>query len=376
MAPISLETANLEELKTGFGGIGDSRAKTLIALRSAAGCLTFAMVEAVRDNSLTSDEKAHFVEWLGTKGQGSGAGGAVGPIAGAPVLRGHPKDRPKDCAFDGKASWVGFRRKFESYRNILGWSEDQAKDFLEWSMIGAAQDFFCMKLGAGGKSLDEMMGVLEQRYGVNELEDSARARLETSYQREEEPLEEWADRVQTMTIAAYRNCPETFAMKEAVMRFCRGVRDIEAGKFVLLGGPKSIEEAVNGVRKYQHEARVARDSRQSREVVAVKEVKEESQVLAQLLEVMTGMKKCLDNQERRYQGSWRGRGRGRGGYSGQGGGEYSRVNPNIVCYACDQMGHIARNCPRLAQGQVNETGAQALNWAGPGGEGQPSGPPQ
>ena len=67
-----------------------------------------------------------------------------------------------------------------------------------------------------------------------------------------------------MTIAAYRNCPESFAWKEAVMRFCRGCKEIEAGKFIIMSNPSSIEEAVNGVRKYQHEARVAEGIRQQR----------------------------------------------------------------------------------------------------------------
>ena len=361
MAPIPLETATVEDLKNGLTNVGETRAWSLIALRLATDRLTFAMIEALLGEAVPDSEKARFVEWLGPESLQAGPSGAAS-------LRGHPKERPKDCSFDGKSSWVGFRRKFNSYKDILGWSEDRAKDFLEWSMTGAAQDFFVMKLGNGGRSLKEMMGVLEQRYGVNELEDSARARLETSYQREEEPLEEWADRVQTLTVAAYRNCPEDFATKEAIMRFCQGVQDIEAGKFVQKSNPKSVEEAVNGVRKYQHVERVARDSRQSREVVAVKEVREESQVLSKLLEVVNDMKKSLDDRDRGYRGGWRGRGRGRGGFS--------RSNPNIMCYACDKMGHMARECPLKAQWLGSENGTRALNWMGQGDDDQPSSPSQ
>ena len=153
------------------------------------------------------------------------------------------------------------------------------------------------------------------------------------------------------------------------MRFCRGCKEIDAGKFVLMFNPNSIEEAINGVRKYQLEARVAEGSRQLRGEVKVNEVKEDGQGLALLMEMVSDLKKRLDDGNGGTRGGWRGRGRGRGGLT--------RSLSDVVCFACEGRGHYARDCPgnqRSRQAPGGEGAAASLNWTGQGGSGQSPNP--
>ena len=135
-----------------------------------------------------------------------------------------------------------------------------------------------------------------------------------------------------------------------------------------MSNPSTIEEALNGVRKFQHEARVAEGSKQQRGGVKVNEVKEEGSGLAQLMDMVLDLKQQLEVRDRDVRGGWRGRGRGRGGFS--------RSRSDIVCFACDKVGHFARDCPRLGPDTGSEGATPALNWAGQGGEGQPPNPAQ
>ena len=55
---------------------------------------------------------------------------------------GDPRKHPKALRFDGKSNWLSFRKKFDSYRKVMKWSETESKDYLMWSLEGKALDFF------------------------------------------------------------------------------------------------------------------------------------------------------------------------------------------------------------------------------------------
>ena len=65
-------------------------------------------------------------------------------------------------------------------------------------------------------------------------------------------MEDWADRVVTLAYRAFKDLPDSWKIQQSVMRFCLGLEDNEAGKYVCLREPGSIESAINLVRQYQH----------------------------------------------------------------------------------------------------------------------------
>ena len=43
--------------------------------------------------------------------------------------RGDPRKHPKSLKFDGQTNWLSFRKKFDSYRKVMAWSEAESKDY-------------------------------------------------------------------------------------------------------------------------------------------------------------------------------------------------------------------------------------------------------
>ena len=51
---------------------------------------------------------------------------------------------------------------------------------------------------------------------------------------------------------AFRHLPENYGSQQATIRFCQGLLDKEAWQHVCVHGPKSMEEAINNVRWFEH----------------------------------------------------------------------------------------------------------------------------
>ena len=54
---------------------------------------------------------------------------------------GNPRKHSKTLRFDGKTNWLSFKKKFDSYRKEMRWSEEESKDYRLWSLEGKALDF-------------------------------------------------------------------------------------------------------------------------------------------------------------------------------------------------------------------------------------------
>ena len=65
-------------------------------------------------------------------------------------------------------------------------------------------------------------------------------------------MEDWADRILTLATKAFKRLPEHYSSKQAVIRFCEGLLDREAGLRVGMDKPAHIEQAINSIRWYQH----------------------------------------------------------------------------------------------------------------------------
>ena len=97
-----------------------------------------------------------------------------------------------------------------------------------------------------------LMCRLEKRFGIKELAETAQARFRQATQASGESLEDWADRILTLATKAFKMLPEHYSSKQAVIRFCEGLLDREAGLRVGMDKPANIEQAINSIRWYQH----------------------------------------------------------------------------------------------------------------------------
>lgn len=163
------------------------------------------------------------------------------------------KSLPKGLVFDGKSNWFAFKHKFELYATKLGWTSDDCFNCLCWSLTNKAADFYAILLEQKHKlNYRQLLSKLENRFGAKELPATAQGLFQQAIQAPRETLEDWADRVMSLATRAFRDLPEQYSNSQAVVRFCQGLADKEAGHHVCIREPKSIEEALNGVKWYQY----------------------------------------------------------------------------------------------------------------------------
>ena len=182
---------------------------------------------------------------------------------------GNPRKHPKALRFDGKTNWLSFKKKFDSYRKVMRWSEEESKDYLMWSLEGKALDFLTItKIDLEKCSFRRIMKRLETRFGVKELTETSKAKFRQAFQKQDESLEDWADRVMTLATPAFVDLPEDHLKKEAIARFCQGCTDKEAAKHACFEQPETMEEALNLVKHHQYISQAVDGKKAKREYEA------------------------------------------------------------------------------------------------------------
>ena len=163
------------------------------------------------------------------------------------------KALPKGLIFDGKSNWFAFKHKFSLYASQLGWTPEDCFNCLCWSLTGKVADFYAILLEQKHTlNYRQLLNKLESRFGAKELPATAEGLFQQATQAPRETLEDWADRIMTLATRAFKDLPEHYSNSQAVVRFCQGLTDKEAGHHVCIQEPKSMEQALNGIKWYQY----------------------------------------------------------------------------------------------------------------------------
>ena len=180
----------------------------------------------------------------------------------------NPRKHPKALRFDGKTNWLSFKKTFDSYRKVMRWSEEKSKDYLNWSLEGKALDFLTItKIDLEKYSFRKIMKKLEIRFWVKKLTETSKAKFRQAFQKQDESLEDWADRVMTLAIPAFVDLPEDH-LKKAIARFCQGCTDKEPAKHACFEQPETMEEALNLVKHHQYISQAVDGKKAKREYEA------------------------------------------------------------------------------------------------------------
>lgn len=135
----------------------------------------------------------------------------------------------------------------------MKWSDTECKDYLIWSLDGKALDFFTITITDSERcSFRRIMKKLEARFGVKEITETSKAKFRQACQKQDESLEDWADRVMTLATPAFIDLPEEHLKQEAIARFCEGCNDKDAAKHACFEHPSNMEEALNLVKHHQY----------------------------------------------------------------------------------------------------------------------------
>ena len=160
---------------------------------------------------------------------------------------------PKNLSYDGKTNWLAFKQKFTLYPTASEWTSEECLNCLCWCLTDKAADFYAILMERNEHlTYRRLMCRLEKRFGIKELAETAQARFRLATQASGESLEDWADRILTLATKAFKRLPEHYSSKQAVIRFCEGLLDREAGLRVGMDKPANMEQAINSIRWYQH----------------------------------------------------------------------------------------------------------------------------
>ena len=186
---------------------------------------------------------------------------------------GDPRKHPKGLRFNGKSNWRSFKKRFDSYRKVMKWSDTQYKDNLIWSLEDKAIDFFTVSIDFERYSFRKIMKKLEKRFGVQELTETSRVKFEQAHQEPEESIEDWADRVMTLAIQAFINFSDKYLNREAVVKFCQGCSDKGAAKHACFERPTTMEEALNLVKHHQYIFQATDGNQSRKEILSINSVR-------------------------------------------------------------------------------------------------------
>ena len=159
-----------------------------------------------------------------------------------------PPVLPKNLVFDGKTNWALFKQKFESYATAAGWTDEKKTDMLIWGLNGKAADFYVLLCKMNEDlSYKHLISEFGKRFKREELPETLQARFQNECQDEGETIRDWADRILTLAAKAYKDMPEAWIRRHAIIRFCMGCLDLEAGQHACTQQPKSFDEAMDKI---------------------------------------------------------------------------------------------------------------------------------
>ncbi|XP_033727443.1 uncharacterized protein LOC117316785 [Pecten maximus] len=245
--------------------------------------------------------------------------------------RGNPTKLPKNLKYDGKTNWLSFKQKFESFRSVLRWSDTESRDYLIWSLDGKALDFITTSMGTAG-SYRSIMKRLEGRFGAKELKETSKAKFQQAQQKQDESLEDWADRVMTLATPAFRDLPDKYAHREAISKFCQGCVDKEAGKHACFANPGTMEAALDKVKQHQYitQAVDGKSKKKAKDEVTINAVESLSQA-----KVETMIEKALSRFTDKFTKAKEDKKE-----------KTTKSSSNSACFFCKKTGHFKKDCEK------------------------------
>ena len=172
----------------------------------------------------------------------------------------HRPTLPKSISFDGKGNWQAFYSKFTAFAEDSGWSPKQRRNQMWWCLQGQGSDYYTSLLERNpNASYEELVYRMEKRFGAMDPPEVVQMEFARARQSTEETVLDWADRVATLATRTFPGVPEPLVQRQAVMRFCQGCREREAGLFALNLKPVTLEAAVELVTWLMHSRQVVLD---------------------------------------------------------------------------------------------------------------------
>ena len=228
----------------------------------------------------------------------------------------------------------------------MDWPSSECKACLKWCLRGKAAKF-CNTLLKMNEDLTykQLLRKLGDRFGDLDLKVAVYSQFNHANQKVEESLEDWAHRVRELAAKAFNDLPNEYCCERAVQRFREGMTDGEAGQYVFLREPTSLEEAIKRTRLFQYtkiachrkdvEKSTALDYDDTPEVFTVTE----HQDLSASFKKMEQQRKIIAEQQKLIDMLLLDR---------------KLKAEDRRCFFCHEVGHLKRDCKKLLRQKSNK----------------------
>jgi hypothetical protein len=152
-------------------------------------------------------------------------------------------DKVKPPEFDGSTSWVVFHRQFDAAAAHNDWTPGEKAAHLLSVLQGQAADV--LHSVPSEASYEDIAGALRDRFGDHQLAAVYRSHLMARVQTGGKTLQEFAGAVKQLAHRALVGLPEGHIQTEAAHAFIDGIRDREVKQHLLMGGDRTLNEALN-----------------------------------------------------------------------------------------------------------------------------------
>jgi hypothetical protein len=144
--------------------------------------------------------------------------------------------------FNGDTTWSVFRRQFEVVVEHNRWSNQDKSTYLIIALKGRAADV--LPGIPTNTTYEDTLRALEDRFGDQHFAAAYCCQLTSRRQNPEESLQGFATAIEMLALRAYPNLPADYVAREAGKAFAYGIRDTDIKIQLLLGGEKTVNEAL------------------------------------------------------------------------------------------------------------------------------------
>ena len=151
--------------------------------------------------------------------------------------------------YDGKVNWKAWFMQFDDIADRRRWNYTTKLGKLKELLKDDALAYFSrlpLNVRESYRLLCEKMNL---RFGQKKTPRTAQTQLFVIKQKDEEELEEWAERCMSVSMDGWQDQSEVVAQEQAVNAFLHGTRERDSALAVMDKEPASIDEAVRQMKR-------------------------------------------------------------------------------------------------------------------------------